>query len=141
VFDLLDVLDLASSNRWHLLAVEVAAERCSAQYAYAPIHGRTMQCDRLYRFWNTCVEQRRGGFLYASGRPGCGKSATVRAAMRVFKSQYPRADASFVNCMELQSGSRGQLAALLTAVRAKRPNSDAGNDELLRKYATRNKEM
>lgn len=60
--------------------------------------------------------------------------------MRVFKSQYPRADATFVNCMELQSGGRGQLAALLTAVRAKRPNSDAGNDELLRKYATRNKE-
>lgn len=70
----------------------------------------------------------------------------MRAAMRDFKSQYPRADTAFVNCVELARGSssRGQLASLLTALHAnsKRANgATAGNDELLRKYSTRNKEM
>lgn len=118
------------------VAAAVAAERCSAQNAQAPLFGRQSQRKQLRRFWDACVAAGSGGFLYVSGRPGCGKTATVRAAAAQFGAeQQAHADVVFVNCVTEvpRTSAARQLSALLAAMRV--PVSGGGDEEALRGFA------
>jgi cell division control protein 6 len=116
------------------LAAAIAAQRCSPQYAQAQLFGRQAQSKQLHRFWEACASDDCGGVLYVSGRPGCGKTATVRAAAAAFKAKRAQADVAFVNCVTDLCGASRPLSVLLDALHVKRDGS-SGDEELLRKFA------
>lgn len=43
---------------------------------------RLVQVERVRAFWQTLVKDEQCGLLYVSGRPGCGKSASIDQALR-----------------------------------------------------------
>lgn len=72
------------------------------------VPARESECEEIARFLNQTLgtsSSSSGGSLYVSGRPGTGKTFSVRAAAAAWKELRPETMVIYINCFELQKPS------------------------------------
>ena len=82
--------------------------------AGGPLVGRDTERATLAAFLHARLDARRGGCLYVSGPPGCGKTALVTEALAGAGLDGPGIRTAWINCMALHTPA-AIYAALLDA--------------------------